>query len=320
MNKMFRIFCATAALLIAMPVFGGGTYYSKVNASVASGSGRVYVSAMTSAATPSQITQTTASATFGSSGYSATTASANHVYYMVARGDAGYALEKWNDGDTSNPRRVVVKEANGKKENSATTVSYTATFAPTRLSVESSDYYLGWPVISKSINAEGDRVKLSVEYAIPPANSEFGSFRKSVSVTFEGWYDQEGRLVSDQESFDYTVGPQETLTARFGHDLVLDKDDITGYYRLGTPTYVASEKGTREFLSIIGSMKYSFTDRTYFTTDIKLVKSMSDPAAIFFVTGTPNRDAIRSKSQRETVVEGVDASAQGVKISDIVKN
>lgn len=317
MNKISKLILLLAAIVCAVPMFGG-TYYSKVTASTESGNGKVYVSPLMPKATPGQITATTHSAVFKSGGLSASSQKAEHAYYIVASGDAEYGFQEWNDGKTENPRRVVVVTAKST-ENDPQTANYTAKFAPTALAVVSSDYHLGWPVISKSINVVGDNVKLSIAYAVPSSNGEFGSYRKSNSVVFDGWYDSDGNLISDAETLDYNITRQETITARFNHDLVLDKEDLSGYYRLGTPSYYKADAGKQEFLSIVGNIQYPLNDKTQLNTDIQATKSMSNPAAVFYVTGSPNLENIRSKAQRADVATGIDATAQGVAISHIVK-
>lgn len=305
-------------------------YYSKVTAT-SSGNGKVYVST-TSDVTESQIAETSHSASHGSQASSNGGSEADHTYYLYAKGDPGFGFDKWDDGNTANPRTVSVK-ATSTDESKPSEYSYQASFLPAMVSVKCSDNTLGKVSIDKSINAIGDVVTVTATKLSPLPSSEFSTITQpSQSNHFIGWYDGDGNKVSDDLSFKYTVTKPEALEARFEREFAIKHDDagnIEGYYRMETPFRRANQ---RFFLCLTGDFKTTISlskrylsgavefnqvlhnsNSQYATTDAVF----SNAGSILYVTGKADLNKINSVDGRTQVASNLNAQAQGTSTQTI---
>lgn len=324
-NTLKFLFC-TIAIVMGFPCLAGGTYYSQVTTTVASGEGKVYVS--TSSETPEDSAYSSEST---ASNYSTTTGDSDtHTYYLFAKPADGYAFTGWSDNNsTANPRTISVT-ASGSK-NSPTTATYSANFEPSYVTVQSDDTTLGSASVSPTVNGEGDQVTLTATIIKPTGSSEFSTTTKaSKSISFKGWYNEDGDLVSDQLSFSYTVSKVETLTAVFEREQVVKVDDsgnIYGYYRLETPFFASN---IRHFLCLTGDFEVGISKERAldgaleFNQDAnwgnvtkkdayaKTEAVFGDPGCIFYLTGTAKTENLYSNESRVQVASDVMADAQGV--------
>lgn len=320
--KQYFIFL-TLALAAILTANAGGTYYSKVTASVASGEGKVYVS---TSETFSEDLQE--SATNSTEVSNPSTKSVTHTYFLFAEGTVGSGFKQWNNGSTSNPLKVTVT-ATSTKPSSPTSQSYTATFEPSTLLAKSAQPSLGLVSIDKPINTVGDVVTLKAKFAKQPiGGNEFGDTHTPKYVQFDGWYNEAGEKLSDQMTITYTVQKVETIEARFSRKFTLKTDEngnFYGYYRLETPFSTSG----RYFLCLTGgfTVKTSTSDRTlygaiefnqqpgaaYAASDAVF----ADAGCIFYVSGKADMNQIHNTSDRTTIGSNMVGEAQGTSTKDL---
>lgn len=337
----YRTLAFLGVLLSTALAASSGTYYSKVNVSAPSGNGAVYATT-NGAVEDSDITQTTHSATYSSKGASQSAQSADHTYNLYAKPFEGYGFSKWSDGSTDNPHKVVVT-ATSTKEATPTLAEYTVSFEPTMLVVTNADPSLGSVKIDKSINKVGDIVTMTASIVMPDGSGEFSttnSKHPSRSISFEGWYDEAGVLLSDELKFQYEVRKSERIEARFNREFTIKADadnNVKGYYRLQSMQGVA---GVNYFLTMLGDMQVSITSSSNSTqrfltgivgfgpnmpvwgsnTNLAYAKSgevYANPANIFYVTGKATADLYTEES-RKTVVTDLVANAQGLSVNSVL--
>ncbi len=336
---------ASVLLLLSTSLLAGAkTFYSAVTVN-ASGNGYVYAST-SSSVDESSISYSSYTATHNSS--IIIVSSTTHTYYLYAKGKPGSKFVGWTgDGESTDSPYKITVTASSQSSDSPTTASYTAIFQDTYLQVASTDDALGTVSISNPYNTEGDVVTLTAKYVLPEGSSEFSTSTKhSQAVTFEGWYNDAGELVSDQLSFSYTVKGIENFTARFvrDHSIKYDSNNkLYGYYRLETPFF----PGYRYFLCMAGNYvldlptsvwdvisgdgsRYLYgalefnQDNNWGNKDKKDVYAkteavFADPGCVFYLTGTVDPSNLYTTNSRTTVVSNIIASAQGATSDEIIE-
>jgi len=343
-KSILTLVVALAGILSANA--GGDTFYSKITVSAETGKGYVYASD-TSTIDDTQAVSETCEKEQNTTGASSDAEYAQQTYYIYAKPMPGYAFSKWMQGEnvisTENPAKVVVT-ATSTDKNTPTEASYTALFESSLLTVKSSDNGLGIVTIDKPINNAGDEVTLKVNTLIVTPNSDFGAAQHgSNSITFEGWYNEEGECLSKEREFKYTVSKAETIEARLNREFAIKTDannKIYGYYRLATPFRVANAanpaNNTNYFLTFTGNFtpNISLNDR-YLNgaaefnqlpyraagNGDKYAKSeapFSDCGSILYVTGDANADIHTATDSRKQVATNLIASAQGTSTQEIL--
>lgn len=327
MKKLLSLFF----ILTVAFASNASTFYSKATVAIASGEGAVYVSTGSSV-DESLITGTTHEASQSSKGAGQSSTYADQTYYLFAKAAEGYGFKQWNDGSTDNPHQVTVR-AESTKSGSPTVKSFTATFEPSALIVRSSNAALGIASTDKNINSIGDVVKLTAQFVKQDiGGNEFGQTHVGRLVSFDGWYNEAGELVSDQLSFSYTVKTPETLEARFSREAPIKTDDqgnIYGYYRLETPF---GAENARYFMCLTGNFQLNIsTDKRQLGGAVEFnqvageayAKSdavFSDAGSIFYVTGKINTNNINKTDSRIVIATDLNAEAQGTSTKYITKN
>lgn len=351
-NTLKFLLCAVMTLCLGVPSAKANNkdFYSKVNVSVASGSGYVYASAVTRDVDESQITATSYTASQTSEAMSMSGSYSQPTYHIFAKPADGYAFKCWNDGNTDNPRWLtytIEKVA----EDSPTTYNYTATFEESALVAKSSDLYLGSAVVTPAINTVGSKVTLEAIPFKKTGNGEWGCGGYTVesqSVHFDGWYDADGNLISEEKKVtDYTVEKAQVITAKYSREypVKLTSDNkIYGYYRLQLHF---SGEDIHHYMCLTGDFEVGITVPSIFS-DARYVNGavsinqyptyktwnypqtwnqhtydyassdevFSDCGSIFYITGDANSN-IYTTVPRTTIATNMSATAQGVDVSKI---
>jgi hypothetical protein len=268
-NTLFkRTFLFVMLAASANWAFASSTYYSKCDASVATGKGKVYVS-----------TKETDTPSYDAK--SSQTQSDDHVrvhtYYLYAQAETGSTFLQWSDGNTNNPLIVNIN-ATSIEENSPITKTYTATFGDKpAVMVKSENYSYGNTSISPVSNKVGDNVTITAD-----ANTIDG-------YTFSYW-SKEG---SDEQNKDkqYTF----TITNDNSGNYIAHFTKGNVYYRFRnseTGKYISLENNAFNYNTIVESASGAAANPDgcitrmlpFLQKDIKMVNNQAtNPGTIFYI-------------------------------------
>ncbi len=311
MKNILQLLTKTLAillLLVAGTVSANATnetYYSKVTATVAeSGGGKVYVSEKPTE-TPSYNSSSSASASNNNS---------SHNFFLYTHADEGYILSHWLDKDnkkvTSGSITVKVEST---KQNSPTQFSYTAVFKPSLLKISSNNLMLGDVAVTNGESFEiGDKVTLKAT-RLRTYPGDMGSVYSS-GHKFEGWFDQYGNNVSDNETYTFKIEEPTELTARFSFTRNLNGP---GFYRA---SWLNRGAPNTEYLTLVGNYT-PFTSipskRTSVAKVLELHTDPTSPGCIVKVTGKFT-DLGDNLAGEEIAMDALVLEAQGVSTADIL--
>ncbi len=327
-------------------------YFSKITATT-SGAGKVYVEekgkqSVISADAINQQSQTLQQESSDSW----------HFYTVYAKPEAGYAFKEWAATGTplngvklnqaytdDNPKNTFTKTDNPlsvriniseKGESKAPESILEAQFVPTTVSVSSNNYSLGSASIDKVENSVGDQVTVKAVFNTPHATWQDAEVQNhSKSVTFEGWFDENGSCLSEDENYTFAVEKQGVIEARYSREFVFNGAKgaaVKGYYRM-QPAFRRKTEGNK-FLCVTGnfSPKYSMINGSYlngvmqynqvpysFSKTYSLTDSVfADAGSIIYVTGEmESADATVAYTK---VVSNIVAEAQGVTTTTILSS
>lgn len=290
-------------------------YYSQLTVNADdNGIGEVYVSTKNVAAPDYGATSTASNNTSSILGWSSTS---NHTYYVYARSkDINYVFDSWTvvagnatvDG-TKDPA-VVTIAAGKNNQNNPTSATLKAVFKPrteNMVMVYSNDEKLGTATLTGT-NTKGGTVKVTAAYLYNIPKGDYWNYF-SKSVKFEGWYDQDGNLRSEDMVYTFTVEEPLDLTARFTWTPFITQAD--GYY------FVRSAIGTngRGYVNVVADYAPSFT-----TSNRSLAGAMemvfddtyiSDPACVLLISGT-NYTNHENYTKQATILKNVELVGQGI--------
>ena len=252
-------------------------YYSKCDASVATGEGSVYVSTTKETPTSSSTSSQTQSSSARTGYYP------GHIYYLYAQPASGSVFLNWSDGSTANPHEVNVV-ASSSTENSPTIGTYKATFGikPTVVVTVSSDNASqGGASINPATNNVGDAV------TIMAGGCALDGY------TFSYWT-KEG---SDEQITDnpYTFTITSENSGNYIAHFTKSGSGGNGYYRVRnsvTGKYISLENNAFNYNTIVGSASSALYNPSgcinrmlpYLQKDIKTVtKQTTNPGTIFYV-------------------------------------
>lgn len=352
MNLKLHIF---RFLILSVMIFSSGRILAgKTSVSVSSadsGKGKVYVEAKgkNSITTSEKINQSSMNLEKGS----------DNFYTLYANPEKGYAFKEWENKSASGVSIGGVKsgQINGstyvfnKVDNplhiyinaptsGTATGSLQAIFVPTTLSVKSSDYTLGYVIIDKVENNIGDVVVITAAFNTPHSTWQEGSAPKhSQSVSFGGWYDENGNLISEELTTQYIVKKEEILEARFiRNEYVLssynDGGVLKGYFRM-MPAFTVG-KDDKNFLCVTGnfnptintssgtilsaSMQFNQVPRKHNTTYATTDSVFSNAGSVIYLTGTVESGMQEVVESYTKVAINVVAEAQGVTTTRIIES
>jgi hypothetical protein len=276
--------CKRAFLIATLAASANGafatstTYYSRCDASVATGNGSVYVS--TTKETPTSYSPTSSqtqnsSLTIGSN--------PGHHYFLYAQPGTGYVFLNWSDGSTANPHEVNIT-AISKTESSPTIGTYKATFGikPTVVvTVSSNNTSQGGASINPATNNVGDAVTIMADGCALDG------------YTFSYWT-KEG---SDEQITDnpYTFTVTTENSGNYIAHFTKSTSGGNGYYRVRnsvTGKYISLENNAFNYNSIVGSASSASANPDgcitnmlpFLQKDIKMVNNQTtNPGAILYV-------------------------------------
>jgi len=116
---------------------------------------------------------------------------------ITATADDGYEFEKWQDGNTSNPREITITSETDVWAYVATfkAISYTITVAV-------KDAGTGSVETSSFTGNKGDKIKLK-------------AIESETCYEFSHWEDSEGTQLSDSKEYEYEINGTTTVYAVF---------------------------------------------------------------------------------------------------------
>ncbi|MEE0979105.1 MAG: hypothetical protein UH625_06830 [Muribaculaceae bacterium] len=312
--KHYSLFIKTFLMLVMFlcgaTTVWGNHHYSKVTVSTGdSGRGKVYVS---NAAVEAPAYADTATATADSD--DGTASSGNHTYYLYAEASEGNVFRYWLDeSNTKVTASTVTVTATSTKKNDPTTKSYQAVFEPSMLTIKSSDMSLGTVAITKgeSFNI-GDQVTVTAT-RVRPFSGEMGATYSSKHL-FEGWFDEDGNLVSESASYTFKIERVMVLTARFSFERTMTGP---GFYRA---VWLNRPAPKTEYLTLVGNYA-PFTSiplrRTSTEGVIELHTDPTDPGCIVKVTGKYT-DLGNDYTGELVAIDKLVLEAQGMSTADIL--
>lgn len=251
--KLSRLFLFWVVLMMCTPSVWAwnASYYAKATALVGdTGGGKVYVSKTTDIPSADQYSLTSelteSESKSGNSGSAPATAAVS--FYLFAQPDVGKMLDYWADEDgksigSSNPQSVTIAAGKDNKSN-PTPKTWTAYFKEASAVMVSTDQpQYGTVKIDKTDNNVGDIVTLTASILKP---TTYGCI--NISTKFDGWYDQDGNLLSLENPYKFEITEVLQVKGVFSIPQLVNG----GYYR------VYSFLGRA--LSVDGSFSKSFSN------------------------------------------------------------
>jgi hypothetical protein len=270
-NTLFkRAFLIVVLAASADGAFAGGTtYYSKCDASVATGSGKVYVAT----------SKTTSPSYSSSSSNTQNLENSIHTYYLYAQASSG-VFQKWSDGSTANPH-VVNITAKSTTESSPTTAAYSAAFGDKpAVTVASENTSYGGASINSASNKLGDAVTIMA-----------GGFALDGYV-FSYWTKEgsDEQITDNPHIFTVTSENSGKYIAHFSKST----SGGNGYYRVCnsiTGKYISLENNAFNYNTIVGSASSAAANPDgcitrmlpFLQKDIQMVNNQTtNPGTIFY--------------------------------------
>lgn len=307
-NLKSMLFTALLGAVAISASAGSKTYYSKVTVTAETGRGLVYVSDKEGEPAESAYKQTDTQ-TFSKAD------NADIPVYIYARPlIEGESFKYWTDaaGKIVNGPLVTTKGADDKNNPSA--YSYTAVFgAPSAVNITSSDLALGTVTINNPDNKIGDSVTVTATLTEPWAGG-MGTKKWSKSHTFDGWYDEDGNLVSKDAKYTFKIEQPVSLTARFSW-----RQFVTGpgYYRV-------RYSYNQQFWLLSGSYDPTpgmFTNhdsrKINGVLDLSKINDFSNPACVMKLDAETFKP-LDSYKEESVVAENITLESQGVSTSAIL--
>lgn len=297
------------------------TYYAKATA-VATAGGKVYVSAK--AATPDY--QET------SGPVSASASSADVPFYLYAQPDAGKVFDRWErDGATvSNAAEYTATVTSSSKDEKAPTEAVFTAYFRDRAAVELVyDSKYGTATISNSDNVVGDVVTLT---AVPVKITGYGTPSPNIMITFEGWTDETGAVLSTDRTYTFEITEPKTITAQFKDQNSLKERgyyrirnfgnrvlNIVGNFEVSSTSILTRENyldGLVEWVCPEGLDKKQWANGMSYSSDTPERDAESLPGTVLYITGTvKNLDA----EPGNDVMTNVNVAAQGTDTYSMTK-
>jgi hypothetical protein len=256
------------------------TYYSKCDASVATGSGTVYVATDNKTA-PESTAYGSTSTNKQNSTVGVTSTSVTHTYYLYAQAGTGYIFSQWSDGTTENPHRVSITTSS-KDANAPIVKNFTATFTEKpEVTVMSENTTFGGASINLLSNKIGDAV------TIMAGGCALDGY------TFSYWT-KEG---SDEQIKDnpYTFTITSENSGNYIAHFTKSGSGGNGYYRVRnsvTGKYISLENNAFNYTTIVGSASGAAANPDgcitrmlpFLQKDIKMVNNQAtNPGTIFYI-------------------------------------